>query len=193
MPSIPIGKDFEKRSDGTERRWTRDAGGDGGGWAGGAEMARGRAAGIDGTIHRPACPPPSYPRFPARTTPPARIPTHAPARARSVPPILPKILSWPPLTRSPLGAYVPGVPGARCPARKGERMELSEYFAKGLAAKHVMRMFHTRPCIRATEYDRTESRLVDLDVVHVRFDLNGQPFEVTIVLTPDGRAVLCEL
>lgn len=72
-------------------------------------------------------------------------------------------------------------------------MELSEYFAKRLAAKHVMRMFHTRPCIRATEYDRTESRLVDLDVVHVRFDLNGQPFAVTIVLTPDGRAVLCEL
>lgn len=72
-------------------------------------------------------------------------------------------------------------------------MELSEYFAKGLAAKHVMRMFHTRPCIRATEYDRTESRLVDLDVIHVRFDLNGQPFEVTIVLTPDGRAVLYEL
>ena len=123
---------------------------------------------------------------PARRHPPAPPRTRPPART-------PKNFSLAPIDAIPTGGLCSRGAGGTVPRAKGGRMELSEYFAKGLAAKHVMRMFHTRPCIRATEYDRTESRLVDLDVIHVRFDLNGQPFEVTIVLTPDGRAVLYEL
>ena len=115
----PMAKDFEKRSDGTERRRTRGAGGGAGGWAGGAEMARGRAARAGGTNPPTDTTPAVLPPFP-RPHDATRPHPHARARppARRHP--TPQNFSLAPLDSVLTRAYVPGVPGHRAPAERGK-------------------------------------------------------------------------